>query len=733
MTEMGMILGTAGYMAPEQAKGKPVDRRADLWAFGVVLFEMLAGQSLYRGETVTETIAHVITQPPSWDLLPASVPPSVRRLLRRCLEKDPRIRLQWAGDARIEIDEILSGPPAEAQGVPSTATAVAAVPAWRRALPWALAVIAFAALAYQMRPEQIVPVEPVHLGVQLTPEPFLQVSPDNDGAVAVLSPDGRTLVYPAIVAGTQRLYRRPLDRVESTPIAGTEDAVQPFFSPDGRSIAFFTISHLMQVPVSGGVPQTLMPATLTRGGTWGPDGTIVLAPGITTGLVRMPATGGAAKPVTTLASGERSHRWPWFLPDGRHVLFACQMEGGSYDDGTIEVVRIDTGERTVLIRGGTFPRYVNGYLIYARGDTVFAVRFNPDTLELRGEPRDVLHGVHSTGATVGSGSGTGAVQLSIANNGTAVYLPAAGSEGLPYRLAIVDRQGTITYESPEEKRFADPTFSPDDRLIAVRVRDGAAEHLHILDPARGTLTRLTFDGTFNAYPAWSHDGRLLAFASDRDGKGIATYVIPSDGTGEARLVTAGSIRVPGSFSPDDRLLAVTTLEDSQTDLGMVTVADGTLTPFVTSPEFELFPRFSPDGRWVAYTGGGDVNATGARVFVRAYPGGGSLRQVSGGGEDPVWARNGRELLYLSPSKDAVMAVDVTADGEALALGNPRRLFEMRLGNPSVTRVMDATGDGNRIVVLLPSDDQPQGEAQASLTMIFSFTEVLRQAMETAGK
>ena len=286
MTEMGIILGTAGYMAPEQAKGKPVDRRADIWALGVVLFEMLTGRSLYEGETVTETIAHVITQPPSWDRLPESLPAPVRRLLRRCLEKDPRNRLQSAGDARIEIDEILSGAPEDDVLAPAAATraASAAPPAWRRALPWAVAGVLLVLLGIQLWPRPTTPAQPVRVDVRLTAAEDLSVSLNNDGALVVLSPSGDTLVYLATSESGRQLYARRLDQLEGAALPGTEGAEHQFASHDGASVAFFARGQLLRTALAGGTPTPIAPAPNARGGSWGPDDTIVFAANIQEGL-----------------------------------------------------------------------------------------------------------------------------------------------------------------------------------------------------------------------------------------------------------------------------------------------------------------------------------------------------------------------------------------------------------------------------------------------------------------
>jgi serine/threonine-protein kinase len=725
MTEMGMILGTAGYMAPEQAKGKAVDRRADIWAFGVVLFEMLSGRSLYRGETVTETIAHVITQPPAWDRLPASTPAPIRRLLARCLEKDPRRRLQSAGDVRIEIEEFLSGGADTLAAV--VPAGVAAVPMWRRALPWAIAGALLVALAFEAWPRPVTPAPTMRLDALIAPGQDLFVDPEADGAIAVLSPDGQTLVYLAVSdSGTvRRLYVRSLDRLNSSPIAGTETAVQPFFSPDGRSIAYLASGRkLMRTLITGGAPVLVTNTQDMRGGTWGPDNTIVYADGATEGLSRVPASGGTPVAITKLAPNERTHRWPSFLPDGKTVLFMCQMETGSYDDGTIEAVRLDTGERKLLVRGGTFPRYVPGYLIFSRENTLFAVRFTPETLEVHGEPQPILPGVMTTGAGT---SGTGAAQVSFAANGTLAYLAGGGPVKPPVRLAVVDRTGKVTWEFPDQKLFRDPRLSPDGRQIAVRIEDSNRGQLHIVDLARGTLTKITFDGGLNGFPVWSPDGQQLAYASDRgDGKGIEVYMSRSDATGEVKAVTSGgTTRVPTSFSPDGRSLAIMDMQpQTSMDLAVVSLADRSLTSFLHSPAVEFGAQFSPDGKWIVYQSSDAGHPP--NIFVRAYPDGSALRQVSSDpGFQPFWTKNGRELVYATFT--AVMAVDVTPEGRALALGTPHKLFDAPMWGSENSTNFDASLDGSRFAVLLLGTQKAAAEPRTHVTLVFNFLEDIRRA------
>lgn len=445
----------------------------------------------------------------------------------------------------------------------------------------------------------------------------------------------------------------------------------------------------------------------------------------------------------TLGPNERTHRWPSILPDGKHVLFICQAAGGAYgayDDGTIEVARIDTGERKVLIRGGTFPRYVGGYLVYSRGSTLYAVRFDVDALEVRGEPKPVLSGLLSSGGALGGGvGGTGAAQISVADNGTAAYLAGeVMAETTPVRLAIVDRGGRMLYEYPEPRLFRDPRLSPDGTRIAVRVDATAgSRQLYLLDTQRGTLNQITFDEG-GALPVWSHDGRRLAFASRRNAGNVTASLMSSAGTADPKPLTQGGADTsPSSFSPDDRLLAITRRNISapsgrpNPDIEVVSVADGTVTPFLNSSAPEQHPEFSPDGKWMAFVMS-DASGIG-NVYVRGYPGGGALRKVStDGGVEPHWTRNGREIVYLDFG-GKVTAVDVSPEGDALVLGNPRALFDRSVAQVPDALTFDAAADGNRFVMLVEQAQQASTLKRTYVTIVFNFLEELRRATAGAAK
>ena len=732
ITHQGVILGTAGYMSPEQAKGKPVDRRADIWAFGVVLFELLSGAPLYRGETVTDTIAKVITQSAPWDALPSATPGPIRRLLRRCLEKDPRNRYQSAGDIRIDIDEFVAAPSAES--VPGPAPP-ATTPLWRRVLPWTIAAGLLIALTVTAWPSAPHPAQTIRLETRLGAGEGLVLDENSDGALTIVAPDGTALVYAGNTDKGRRLYYRALDRLESTALPGSAGASSHFFSSDGRSIGYFADGALKRMPIAGGAPITLAQASNPRGGTWGPDDTIVYAPDISTGLWRVSASGaGSPTEVTTLQAGERTHRWPSFLPGGRTVLFGCQLNSGSYDDGTIEALRLDTRERKVLVRGGTFPRYVaSGHLVYMRQDTLFALTFDPQTLEVRGEPKPVFGGIVSGGSAVGgSTAGNGAAQISFADTGTVVYL--AGTPVKPLsRLTVLDRSGKPIQSVPGTREYRNPRFSPNGRQIAVQVSDSKVDSVYLFDRDRDTLGRMTVDGSPSGFPVWSFDGRHIAYYREHPGKGFDVYLMRADGAGDARPLTSGALTlVPGSFVPDGKTIVVME-QNPKTGMDLISVGleDRTTSPILNSTANEMLPAVSPDGKWLAYQA--DEAAPGSfDVFVRTYPGSGAKRQVSTtGGVTPFWTKQGKELVYCAggPTVWSVMAVDVSVQGEALLFGNPHKLFDVTLAVPANGIALAASADGNQFTALLP-DQSALPAKQTHVTIVFNFFEEIRRALGT---
>jgi Tol biopolymer transport system component len=700
-TQAGMLLGTAGYMSPEQARGKPVDRRADIWAFGCVLFEMLGGRKAFDGETVTDVLGAIVHKEPEVDKLPADVPRKIKDLIGRCLQKDASRRLQSIGDARVALQEWLENPQAEAAAVQTGP----ARPAWQRWLPWAALVVATLASWLVARATVEIP-EP-------EPEPvrrFKFTVPDETlftdlGASAVLSPDGRRLAYiMGSRSGSRSLVVRPFDRYEGTVLVsgnGGEAPYHPFFSPDGEWLGYVTRGQLKKVSVTGGAPITLADVALSRGATWGPDGTIVFSPSRQTGLSRISATGGEVTELTTLdeAAGELANRWPQWLPGGKAVLFTSATGDGAAVETAIEVVDVSSGERRVIHRGGYYGRYVpTGHILYVQDATLFALSFDPESLEATGSQMPVLEGIESQ-------PGEGASQFDVSENGTLAYV--SGSAALmAFPVVWVDREGRIESLWPEEGIYGTPRLSPDGKRLALCVlRDGNWD-VWTYDIERSVATRLTFGEGYDADPVWSPDGKWIAFSSDREGP-PTVFRKRTDGTGAAeRLHEPGAVdfAAPITWSPDGEVIILMTVGDKTSDdlYFLRPGEEDPIEPFLTTPFGENSPAFSPDGRWIAYVS----NETGRpEIYVTSYPLGGGKWQISDSlGGQPRWSGSGRELFFRS--SEGVMVVQVDGRGDSFQAGKPKPLFSGPflggVGGVSVPGLSfddyDVSADGQRFVM-----------------------------------
>jgi len=731
-TAVGVILGTAAYMSPEQIHGRRVDRRADIWGFGCVLHEMLAGRRPFHGESVSDTLAAVLRVEPEWESLPASTPESLRRLLRRCLQKDPRKRLQAIGEARLALQEYLADPQGTTEA--SAPAAVAAVPARLRWLPWALtgllAAVAGAALwrggALVPRPGPLLRLE-----VQLAAKGEI---PRELGTGVLVSPDGRTLVYLAGEGEKSQLHLRRLDRLDSIPLAGTDGAFGPFFSPDGRSVGFFAGSKLRKVDLDGGTPPLSIcdvgSALLARGATWGADGTIVFSPGLETGLMSVPAGGGVPQSLTSLDASrkERTHRWPHFLPDGKSVMYAVQIQSKAYDTGRIDIVSLGTGERKTLVEGGAFPRYASsGHLLYIREGTLQAAPFSPARLEVTGPPRPVLENVLSS--TGGQEVSDGSAQYDLSPSGLLAY-----RIGTPFRgdqeMVWMDREGQRTPVGIKPGAFSSPAISPQGDRVAVAIETGAGTDLWVYEIERGTLSRLTFDGAENSYPVWSADGAEITFSSTRDGGVPNLFRLRTDGTGQTtRLTTSAKPQFPTSLSRDGGTLLL--MERDPTGgwdlMQLRTGADSGVTPLVQTTGLEAGGIFSPDGRYIAYVS----DETGQfEVFVRPFQGPGGKWQISSGGGGLVrWSPDGRELAYCDGR--TVFSVSIEANGDGLRSGKPRRLFDVGFQVDLAGTNFLFAPDGKRFLLLSPPRNQTNS-AGASVTLVFGWLDELRRLVPAAG-
>jgi len=715
-TRAGVILGTAAYMSPEQAKGKPADRRADIWAFGVVLYEMLAGQPLYTGETVSEILAHVITQEPRWEALPENTSPKIRLLLGRCLTKDPKQRLQAIGEARITFDT--------AAIETGSVAAVAPRPLWWRTWPWAVlsAALTLAVLVLVWRPwqESPKPALPVRLSVQLGVDAHLG---SDWGAHAVLSPDGRLLAFAG--RGTDqkwRVYVRRLDQLHATPLSGTDGARNISFSPDGEWIAFFAEGKLKKISAQGGSAVTLCDALEDRGGSWGEDGTIVFAEW-RGGLCRVPSTGGAPEPLTTLdqTAGEVSHHWPQTLPGAKALLFTAHSSLTNFDNAVIVAQSLETGKRKTVIKGGYYARYApSGHLLYVNQGTLFAVPFDVNRLELSGQPIPMV-------ANVATNPNTGGAQLDFSQTGTLVYLPGKAAAGVS--IYWMDQAGKMTPLLQAKGDYISPRFSPDGKRLALEIKNAAASDVWIYDLERDTLTRLTFDGA--QLPVWTPDGRRITFRSGKDGApGI--YWKRADGSGDAqRLTDSKNLQVPFSWRPDGKILAFQERNPKTSwDIWTLPIKGdepsgwepGKPELFLGTSYAELQPVFSPDGRWLAYTS----NDSGRfEVYVRPFPGPGGKWQIStDGGVFPKWSPSGKELFYRTDDQ-RIWVSTYSASPDAFVAGRPRQWSEGRFADRALASNFDVAPDGKRFAVL----KAPEGDNESrtdKVIFIENFFDELRR-------
>jgi eukaryotic-like serine/threonine-protein kinase len=730
---VGVLLGTAAYMAPEQAKGKPADKRSDIWAFGCVLFEMLTGKRAFGGDEVSETLASVLAREPDWTALPTTVAPAIRTLLRRCLDKDQRKRVGDIAVARFAIEEASALGAAAAADEASMQSRIDAAVAiaraqlrraarMRRALVTVAAMLVGglavgAAVWYATRPT---PPRVVQLAIPTTPGTALTINgADRDLAI---TPDGSRVVY-AGNSGTA-LFVRSLDVLEPVTLY-TGRPKAPFISPDGRWVGFVdNLNTLKKVAITGGPAVTVATLNNTRGAVWLPDDTIVFTTGNPSELRQVSAGGG---PVTVLTHPDRArvgYAWPDVLPGGRTVLFSSI---GSDEGWEISVLDLQTHTQKVVVRGGSDAHFVaSGHLIYASGDTLRAIAFDPMTLTTRGSPVPVVPEVVTTVAAAGGGGGADAV---VATDGTLAYVRGVSADAAQRTLVWVDRQGRETPIGAPPRLYSYPRISPNGDRIVVWGND-QEQDLWAWDLARLTLTRLTFTPSLDLYPVWTPDGQRLLFSSGLPGPGGGRnlFMQATDGTGAAeRLTTSPNPQNASAVTPDGtRLLFSELTPQTGEDVMQVTLTGThTVTPLVHTPATERNGIVSPDGHWVAY----EANDSGSfEIYVRPYPDAVSGRwQVStGGGTRPLWSRDGRELFYVSPTS-ALMRVGVERAASWTATTPMMVLKEgsvtTPIGNPG--RTYDLAPDGQRFLVIKPVAAPPP-----QLVVVQHFDEMLKRLVPT---
>ena len=722
MTGAGIILGTAAYMSPEQARGKAVDKRADIWAFGAVLFEMLTGTRAFAGEDVSDTLADVMRAEPAWARLPDSTPPALLTFIKRCLRKNPIERVRDIGDVRLALegafDTIVAAP------VSSTAMPQAPVPRpmWRRMLPFGAALLliaAAAATAWQLKP---VDTPRVVKAVHLLPpgRSFRGIGRQ----VLAVSPDGRQIVY----NGTGGLYVRSIDAINDRLIPGTEGNItSPVFSPDGASVAFYQEDHIRRISVTGGTSVAVAPSAIAAGLSWEADGTIIYS--TRDGVWQVPDTGGEPQRLLTASDAEQ-YLGAQRLPGGEWFLVTAFRANSLQGETDVLAVSSATGERRMLRRGARGGRYLpTGHLLYLDSGVVYATRFDAARVAVIGGPVPVIEGVRSV---VGL---TALPQLSVSPTGTVAYIPGpVGTTRSRMSLAVADRAGMVTPIPAQAGPYSYVRATRDGTKLAIDSDDGREAIVWIHEMNRGTaMKRLTFNGR-NRYPVWSPDGRRVAFQSDREGD-AAIFAQNADGTGAVERLTRpekGEAHIPESWSGNGHL-SFSSSKGAVFTLWTYSFADRKSTPFggVSSTE-TIGSVFSPDGRWLAYHARpNDALPTGPStgVFVQPFPATGATFQAPRVNLDfqPLWSHDGRELLYIPSTASGRMAAASFTTNPAVAFGSPAQFpFALTAGMLATgRRAFDVLPDG-RIVSLTGDESAPNAAIVSEVRLIVNWFEELRR-------
>ena len=704
-TQAGVILGTAAYMAPEQAKGKAADKRSDLWSFGCVLYEMLTGRRTFDGDDASDTMAAVLRAEPDWNALPAGMPPAIRLLLRRCLEKDRRARSVDAGAALFVLRE-LSAPAA-----PSVQPATPAQSSWRRTAAYtvaALILMAGAALAawLVLRPE----APRVTRFIASAGQVPLSISGLNRDLA--ISPDGTRIVYRA--GNLPLLHVREMDRLEGAPLAGTENSVEPFFSPDGRWIAFWQGGFLRKVSVQGGPPANIASGIgQLLGGTWGRDDTIVYSSPAAV-LFRVPAAGGTPMQIPLGASDSaRGHRWPRFLPNGRHLLVT---RGQGVDQYTVIVLDLETQEVRELFAGSD-ARYVStGHVVFSVGGALQAARFDAGSLEASADRTPVVEQVLT--------KTSGAANFDVSGNGSLVYVAGSGALGSQV-VVTLDRQGRVTpLAGIPTGSYRDVRVSPDGRRVAVATFDDVWTY----DIARRTMSRLTTNPAQDRSPLWTRDGQRILFTSMRANY-PELFSKPADGTGtDERLFTrakdAVDLRANGWSADGRRLLFTEVPANIYCAIGHAAADKLSEQAMLVQNDFcNDYSAVSPDGRWIAYD---SVLAGRYEIYVERYPEMGGRQQIStNGGRLPLWSPSGRELYFASLDTRQILAVPIQP-GPPLTAGGSQVIFEGEFLAPQTGwRPYDIGPDG-RFVIIRSGGDESRDASAPDMVVVQHWAEELKR-------
>ncbi len=732
-TQAGMILGTAAYMSPEQAKGMPADHRADVFSFGVVLYEMLIGRQPFQGETAPEVLASVLIREADVTALPSGLNPRLSDLLRRCLDKNPKRRWQAIGDLRVELEAIAAAPRA-LPAVPAAGVALQQ-PLWRRAIPIAVAAVVFAvlgggAVAWRMRTPPA-PAAIVKFPLILPQDQTLTRAPS-----IALSADGARIAYVA----NQQIYLRSMGDMESHPIPGTNlDAFRPFFSPDGQWVGFYSFqdSTLKKIAVTGGSAVTLYKASSINiyGASWYGDQIVLADPA--KGIMRVSDAGGEP---TVLAEVK-----PPDVPEGPQMLdddtllFTTTAESGAtrWDKGQIVVQSLRSGARKVVFRGGT-GRYVpTGHLVYALGSTLLALPFDVKSREVRGGPVPVVEGVRRG---VSPANQSGIAGFAVSASGALVYVPGGAADAsVPRTLTLVDRSGKAEPLALPAQPYQHPRISPDGQQLVVATDDGKDAVVWVADlRTGGTLRRLTFGGR-NLNPIWTPDSRSITFQSDREGDRGSIFQQLADGSRAAERLTKaeqGTAHAPESWSPDGKTLTLRIGSPATTSVWTMAAGDKAPKRFdetITANHFNS--SFSPDGRWLAYTST-ELNAV-PRVFVQPFPRTGAKYQLptdTDRGASPRWSSDGRQIFYDGGTSGRVMVLDV-GTAPSFTFGRSTPIQTPGIDKPSSNwRPYDVTPDGKKLlVVTIPQSDARGAAPRTEINVVLNWLEELKARVPTAGR
>jgi serine/threonine-protein kinase len=713
-TGAGLILGTPGYMSPEQAREKEVDKRADIWSFGVILYEILTGQKLFGSESVSDTLAAVLTREPSWD----RIPPKTRRLLQSCLEKDPKHRLRDIADVWKLLDDGPNLPQRSETKVVWVLIVCLIVATVAASWGWWRAML--------VRESTLRPL--VRLDLDLGPDVSVGTS---IGAAAILSPDETRLVFiSAGSGGVPTLFTRLLDQPKATPLPETAGANAPFFSPDGEWVAFFSGGKLKKTRIFGGDPIPLCDAPAGRGGAWSEDGTIIAALDTRTGLSRI-SPDGRVTPLTTLEAGEVTHRWPRALPGGKGVIFTVSTSPNNYGEAGIALVSAATGwkKKILLSKAGMSPQYIpTGHLVYAANTTVYAVPFDLDGLEVNGSPLPVLEGVSAD-------TSYGLAQMDFSRSGTILYRQDPAPVGR-FTIRWLDRGGETEMVWPESASYLSPRVAPDgSSRLAVVVTQRSTSDIWIYDWQRGNRTKLNDGSLADSYPVWSPDGQYVFFQS---ANGI--FWARADGTEREPLTKSKIVQTPTSFSREGGVLAFfernpgggALIKTVNVDYASGRPVAGEPQTFLETPSSSPYPALSPDGRWLAYASTEDGPY---QVYVRAYPNSGKKWSIStSGGQNPVWSRTTPELFFRSDDGRIMMVTYSAREGNFVAT-KPQPFTARQFGNAGrgLTPNFDLAPDSRRFAVLMPSDVAELEGTRSHITLVLNFFDEVRRRLTTSKR